>query len=253
MNPDADATAASLTRLWESLATVDLDGVWSASRPGVIAVVTGMSLPTMNGVWATGPEAAAADVRDLLDDVASRGVPFCLQARPHLRDDLSPVADDRGLVPAHDVPLMACPDPGLLDMGAVPGLVIRELPREQYDVHCEVAAAGFEAPLEMFTEVADLVLRLPGMRSYVGSVDGTPVTTAMSLPSPDGTVSIVDVATPPEHRGHGYGLAITGRAAADAFASGARETWLQSSPEGHGVYRRLGFRDLEAWPMWVGP
>lgn len=58
-------------------------------------------------------------------------------------------------------------------------------------------------------------------------------------------------ATPPENRGHGYGAAITARAVRDGFTSGARFAWLHSSPEGFGVYEKLGFRTVEEWGPWI--
>lgn len=92
---------------------------------------------------------------------------------------------------------------------------------------------------------------LPGLRMYVGTVDEVPVTTALSVPTSGDSVGIFNVATPPAHRGHGYGAAVTAAAIADGMAAGARWSWLQSSPEGVGVYERLGFRTVESWAMWV--
>jgi len=66
-------------------------------------------------------------------------------------------------------------------------------------------------------------------------------------------VGIFNVATPPEHRGHGYGAAITAQAIHDGFAAGAELSWLQSSAMGESVYRRLGFRAVESYVLFYRP
>ena len=83
---------------------------------------------------------------------------------------------------------------------------------------------------------------------YVGRVGGRAVSTAIGL-TVGAEVGIFDVATPPEHRRHGYGSALTTRAARDGFAAGADLAWLQSSAIGESVYRRLGFRQVETYVL----
>jgi predicted GNAT family acetyltransferase len=52
------------------------------------------------------------------------------------------------------------------------------------------------------------------------------------------------VATPPEHRGKGYGAAVTARAVLEGFGQGADLAGLQASALGEPVYRRMGFREV---------
>ena len=59
--------------------------------------------------------------------------------------------------------------------------------------------------------------------------------------------------TPPQHRGRGYGAAITAQVVRDGFRAGARFAWLQSSALGRPVYRRLGFRDVESYVLFAAP
>lgn len=61
---------------------------------------------------------------------------------------------------------------------------------------------------------------------------------------------IFNVATLPAFRGRGLGTAVTARAVAEGLAAGAPCCWLQSSPEGYGAYRNLGFRTVEMWQQW---
>ncbi len=69
----------------------------------------------------------------------------------------------------------------------------------------------------------------------------------------DGATGIFNVATPPEHRGRGYGAVLTARAARDGFEAGSEFAFLQSSEIGHTVYRRLGFRDVEEYVLLTRP
>jgi ribosomal protein S18 acetylase RimI-like enzyme len=55
------------------------------------------------------------------------------------------------------------------------------------------------------------------------------------------TGGIYVVATPPEHRGHGFAAALTAWLTNELFARGALTVTLQASAMGFGVYERLGF------------
>ncbi len=109
----------------------------------------------------------------------------------------------------------------------------------------ETAAGGFGAPASSMAPLyTPAVLAAEGFSLYLGRVDGMPVSTSVGLTVGD-TLGIFNVATPPEHRGRGYGAVLTVEAARAGFANGADLAWLQSSAMGHSVYERLGFRDVE--------
>jgi predicted GNAT family acetyltransferase len=151
-----------------------------------------------------------------------------------------------------DIPLMVIEDHCHESAAqAEGGLVIRQLVADEAPLHAQVAAAGFGIPSEMFLQLmTPAVLAAPGVRCYLGEAGGQPVSTGLGVKL-GSSVGIFNIATPPEHRRHGYGAAVTARAVADGLAAGARWSWLQSSPEGYKVYERLGFRTLEAWPCWA--
>lgn len=234
------------------LASVDSRRVRSRREPGAYLSITDVPIPGVNGVIVVGADVPVDLVRDLVVDAATDGLPFALEVRPSLEDCVAPVAEDLGLVRDEDIPLMAIDNPSRLDGPTPPDLVVRELGSTEIDVHARLGAEGFEMPLAVAQSLAELTLLIPGHRMWVGEVGSTPVTTALSLPSGPESVGLFNVATPLERRGQGYGGAITAAVARAAFADGADFVWLQSSRSGHGVYQRLGFRDLEAWPLWVG-
>ena len=251
MAVDADQVASGLASAWELLVTAGPDG-WSRRECGVIAAVSGAPVATLNGVW---PEQVALDVAAvaaLLDEVASSGLPYCLQLRPGSDEGLVSMAAARGMVKEEELPLMAYEGDGTLDDSThVDGLRIRQLAPAEAALHATIAARGFDAPEEIFLQLmVPAVLGLLGLRCYVGEIDGEPVTTGLGA-TLGPCVGIFNIATPPEHRGRGFGAAVTARAVADGLANGAQWAFLQSSPAGYGIYRRLGFRTVERWACWT--
>ena len=76
-----------------------------------------------------------------------------------------------------------------------------------------------------------------------GSVDDVPVSTA-HVGVTGRTAGIYNVATPPEHRRHGYGEALTWAAVAEGGHLGCDHSTLQASPMGAPIYRRMGYRQV---------
>jgi ribosomal protein S18 acetylase RimI-like enzyme len=154
----------------------------------------------------------------------------------------------------HPIPLMVLAGPDRLSPGQGPAeLEIRELDSDAAVMHAQVAAAGFEAPVELFSQMmTPSILALPGVHCYLGEVDGNPVSTGLGVIT-DASVGVFNIATPPECRRRGYGAALTSRIVKDAFKAGAASAWLQSSTEGYSIYEELGFRNLEEWTCWISP
>jgi hypothetical protein len=248
----AEETAVALAEAWEALLAVHPEA-WTVYQDGLSAFVTGIPLAGLNGVSCSRVDADPEEVRRLLRELKARGLPHLLQLRPGTHAAVLAVADEEGLAPDADVPLMRLDDPAPLERAraVAPGLIVRQLGPDETALHPLVAAAGFEEEPEHFLRLLPpVVLNMDGVRAYVGEVDGEIVTTALGM-TRAGNVGIFNVATPPEHRRHGYGAAVTARAAADGFAAGASWAWLQSSTAGYRVYEALGFRTLERWLCWV--
>jgi N-acetylglutamate synthase len=229
-----------------------IQGGWTRSKGGGLAAVTGVAVPTLNGVWAERVDADTSDIADLLDQVAATGLTHCLQFRPGGADRLVELATRRSMARDEVIPLMALEDHGQLAAAqAVSGLTIRELSPGEAHLHARMAAVGFEVPVEMFLQLmTPSVLAAPGVRCYLGEVGGQPVTTGLGVKL-GSYVAIFNIATPPGQRQRGYGAAVTARAVADGLAAGARWSWLQASPAGYKVYERLGFRTVETWQCWL--
>lgn len=248
MEPASFEQASSLLVAAREWLGEHVAGGWSLRHGDQVASVTGLAAATMNGVWSARPDTER--LPQLLSAVRDAGLPYCAQFVSGSAEGRDAAAG-AGLVRDEDMPLMytaARPDPV-----TVTGLRIRRLGPADVGLHSEIAAAGFGAPPALFSPITRLgSAEGSALRFYVAEVDGEPVATGLGLILEE-HVGVFNIATPPEHRRKGYGSAVTARIVEDALGEGARGAWLQSSPEGHAVYRRLGFADVGAWECWVSP
>ena len=78
------------------------------------------------------------------------------------------------------------------------------------------------------------------------AASGEPVSMAARRPPAAGVSRIGPVYTPPEHRGHGYGSAVTARAAFDILDSGAVPVLYadRGNPTSNKIYQAIGFRPV---------
>jgi hypothetical protein len=93
------------------------------------------------------------------------------------------------------------------------------------------------------------ILDEPRMILWLGRVEGKPVGAAMSYRT-DEAVGIFGVTTIASARRRGYGSALT-RAA--MLVDSGLPSILAPSPEGEGVYRRLGFEHVGELRIWSRP
>lgn len=226
---------------------------WSRREGGALAVATMVPVPSLNGVLVDELDADPDVVGELLDAVATFGVPHCLQLRPGCSTALDDLAARRRMTREADVPLMVVDTQGSIPFADPDpaGLVIQTLWSGRADLHASLAAAAFETPEEYFRRlVTPGVLKAAGVVCYVGEVDHEPVTTGIGV-TLGNHVGVFNIATPPAHRQRGYGAAVTARVVRDGLAHGARRAWLQLSTGGFRVYQRLGFRTVESWRFWL--
>jgi len=209
--------------------------------------MTGLPVPTMNGVWATSPEISPERLQALIDEV-DPAVPHCVQLPVGAPAGSARVLTEHALTRIDDIPLMAL---DVLKGIGQTSLVVRILAPADVGLHAKVAAAGFDAPEEIFQQL--VTPRMAASRSVtvvVGEVADEPVTTGLAI-TIAGRCGLFNIATPEPHRGKGYGAAVTRWLVQDGLNSGAHLVWLQSSPSGLGVYERLGFRTVDTWQCWI--
>ncbi|MFS8103444.1 GNAT family N-acetyltransferase [Lentzea alba] len=81
-------------------------------------------------------------------------------------------------------------------------------------------------------------------------VDGEPVSWAGSTTPVGGVSRVGPVYTPPEHRRHGYGAAVTAAVSRWAYEAGAEHVVLTAdlaNPTSNSVYQGIGFRPVSDW------
>jgi ribosomal protein S18 acetylase RimI-like enzyme len=150
-----------------------------------------------------------------------------------------------GMVRSTSVDLVAPAAPGVrLELGVSPDRdAIIEVQRESFDLH--PATARGLVPNALFADPEAAVIVAREHRPRGGHVVGS-VTVHLDL-----TAAIVGAAVLPTHRHRGIGSALTTAALALARHHGADLAWLQASPDGEPLYRRLGFVEVAPFQVWL--
>lgn len=88
-------------------------------------------------------------------------------------------------------------------------------------------------------------------KGYVGYADGIPVaTTAIMVAA--GAVGVYSVSTLPDHRGKGFGEALLREVLQQTFKeTGVERTVLQSTPAGHAMYEKMGYRAVTKFTVYL--
>ncbi len=222
-------------------------GGWVETHEGFLAGISGLPSPNYNGVAVYG-EFDQAELTDALERVAASGLPFALQARPGVTEAVDAFAHPRGMTRLAGMPLMALTEPA--PQRELAGLTLRRLGSDEGEIHAEIAAAAFGAPVMLMRMLSNpTMMDAPGVHVLGGDIAGTTVTTAMVDVNAE-TAWIYNVATLAGHRRRGLGTAVTAATVRAAWDGGATAVFLLSAPMAVHVYAELGFRQLEWWTSW---
>jgi RimJ/RimL family protein N-acetyltransferase len=111
-----------------------------------------------------------------------------------------------------------------------------------YDFQRELGEGGHQSVEKgVAAQIAERRLWL-----WVGA-DGRPAAFAGRSPAVAGVARVGPVYTPPEHRRHGYGTAVSAACTADALRRGALRTVLfadLTNPTSNAIYQRIGYRPV---------
>lgn len=216
----------------------------------VVALLPGIPIPQVNGAWVCeDSEAAAAALPETLAEVEAAGEWPWVQTR-HGQERTRQAALALGLSHTEVIPGMVVRPDSFVEARAE--IEIGPIAQGEIDETNRVLAASFEAPVELFSRFSEAVQRVAEARWYVARAEGRVASTAVGFAG-DEAVGIFNVATPSQYRGRGYGAAVTSYALREGFDDGAGFGYLQSSTIGHGVYQRLGFRDVEEYTLLTRP
>ncbi len=127
----------------------------------------------------------------------------------------------------------------------LPDIEVRRVSGEAVkDAFCAIGAMCFNVPILWFREVFDSQSVWNDFASYVGYVNGEPVSTTATVIGA-GVVGVYNVATVPGHQRRGYGEALVRYALEQArLQHGISRTILQATPQGFDLYQRMGYRTV---------
>ena len=216
----------------------------------VVTATTGLPVAPFNGVWVAAEEPDTAAVLSAADRFAAGELPWNLQVRGAAPADLAGALTERGLVRTAAVPLMVARPDEVRARGQE--LEWSEVVTfEDVDHELRLLELGFGMPEDLTRRGFPMtVFATPGMSAWLGRSAGDVVTTGTVL-LVDGSAGLFNIATPEQHRGKGYGSAVTTHLVRVGAERGAPLAWLQASPMGEPVYRALGFRTVESWEQWM--
>jgi N-acetylglutamate synthase-like GNAT family acetyltransferase len=197
---------------------------------------TDMPTDELNGVvWLSG-SADVGTVRRLMDRFGA--TPFLWEAWPELNDGRDEAAlRDAGLTYQEEEPLMTMP---LLTAPPGDTASVSDVTGDDRIHDWLRTWIGDDSLPDMPDMAAALRLAGDAARYLLLSFDGVPASCAAVIVA-EGAGAVEHVVTRSDLRGRGLGTTITVAALQHAHAMGARRAVLTASPEGEGIYRRLGF------------
>jgi GNAT superfamily N-acetyltransferase len=246
---DAASAVRSFHNAWQIMAT-NCPGGSHLERGGVARARTMLPVAPFNGVWGVTTDVDPAEVLDAVDEFAAGDLPWNVQLRPGYPAALDDELARRGLTVTAEIPFMVLPDPEpLAAVVAASAASFRRVETfADLDSTMSLLERGFGMPSTLLREM--FPMRLLFMASTWIATDGEDVATGLGMIS-DGWCGVFNVATPDEHRGRGFGSAVTAQTVEAARTDGARGAYLQSSSMGLRVYEKLGFVTVEQWRQWT--
>jgi ribosomal protein S18 acetylase RimI-like enzyme len=243
----AGAIEAGITA--ELLAPARLPGAILHRGPACTWIDTGLADATLNKVMGARfrPEEAEGQIEAVLSHFRSRSLPFSWSIGPRSEPaDLAHLLLAQGMALEESEPGMAIEIDRMQQEPAPQDLTIERVQDAQaladwigvwlFPVSDDVRRRHFDVLLQL-----GLGDSLP-WRYYLGRWQGRPVGTA-KLFVEAGVAGIHSIVTIPDARRRGIGGAMTRHVLTEAQVLGYSVGVLTASPEGLGIYRRIGFRE----------
>lgn len=250
MNAFADEASAAFGEAMVTLTSVERRFGGLRRLDGAIAIFTASAVASHNFVMILNDAVSSSAVTELVGYLADAKLPFSVQLRPNLRPGIRELLADFKLTCTSYTPLMVLSDMTDITVGKINGFNVHAIKPGQASIHAAIAGGSFGVESGIFSQrITDEVLEVPGVRCYVGTINGIDAATALGVIS-GSFVEIFNVATLPEYRHKGYGTELTKAAIVGGRDLGASSAVLMASPMGRQLYQELGFHTLEEWEIW---
>ncbi len=233
-----------------------------ASLPGALAMYSGLDYGVFNIAMMEGQVSHAGQTFEqrlveiahfykertprwslwLCEDLLDQGVRR--RVRQTLSDfGLRPISHPPGMIaPALAPPAGALPE---IDLQPVNGGSLQK-------AFADITSLSFEIPYAVAHAVYAQDTAWKGdYRGFVALAQGRPVSIVAVVPTRD-VLGVYSLATHPDRRRQGYGEATLRRAIAEMTRrSGSQRLVLQSTEAGYDLYRRMGFRDVTRFSVYL--
>jgi len=215
--------------------------------PDCAGFSTTVPTPLYNGVIRTqfAIESLDESIQRTINYFAQKQLPFVWWTTPTSEPSMLETAlEAHGLIPIMELPGMSIALDTVTPLSKADHLEILTVQdATTLKQSVEVAMIGFDTPTEFFDPLFALesALEMPYTR-FLALWNGKPAgISALYLDS--GVAGLYFVATIPEARRHGVGMAVTQAALEEARTLGCDSAILQASPMGAPMYERLGFQE----------
>jgi len=236
------------------------EGCTLHSTPAVTWIYTGLQFSLFNGVTVvdTDADGVKQTVEGLRSHIATRPAPVLWWISPQSRpDNIGSLLEQHGLQAVGEVPAMAMPLEDLDDrLETIPGFTVERVDiADKQATWGRIAAIGNGCSDDVIREMSQLEGSIDDPRyreqlRYIGYLDGEPVaSTAVVLEA--GIAGVYAVATVPKARRKGIGQYLTVMPLLEARRRGYRVGILQSSSAGYSIYRRIGFKDVFKYKLYM--
>lgn len=231
-------------------------GFATESPAAMTLTSSGLPVAFVNGAFVR-PGVADGDsvVSEAQAFFARRGVPWLLWVRQGADRHLSDACRRSGANDTGGPVAMVLADIASRSPQPPPAGLTVTIASEPPDVDAvrPLMTSGFDMPTDVTERVITVELfRSPDVCVLIGRVAGVPVSCSMVSVTGD-VAGVYNVATPPEFRRRGFGEALSWAALMEGRLRGATAAVLQASPDGQGIYARMGFEEHERYEQWEFP
>jgi GNAT superfamily N-acetyltransferase len=253
-----NALLRNMTAFWAAYGRAP--GCFLDEDAGTVWFYTGIDSPLFNGVVSIDTDdAGVASIHAALKGkIAARKAPalwwVCPESRP---ENVAEQLLRLGLGKAGSVPAMAVDLATLSEqLPPVKGLTVRRVGgADDQRLWGRIAAEGTgftTSAAERFGEFERSIVDAGylAQRRYLGFLDGAPVASS-ALVLDSGVAGIYAVATLEAARRRGIGGAMTLVPLLEARGEGYHIGILQASSKGYPIYKKMGFRDLHSFDLYI--